>query len=66
MKLALLTLALIAAPALLAPTAAAWPPVCIEREVGGPGGNVWVHAWTNCGTGVEGMVCPKDGFCTEF
>lgn len=66
MRLTFLVVALLAAPVLLAPVAAAWPPVCIEREVGEPGGKLWVHAWTNCGTGAEGMVCPKDGFCQEF
>ena len=66
MKLALVVVLALAVPLVLAPTAAAWPPVCIEREVGEPGGKVWVHAWTNCGTGVEGMVCPRDAFCWEF
>lgn len=66
MRLSILVVLLIAAPIALAPTAAAWPPVCIEKEVGSEGGKVWLHAWTNCGSGVEGAVCPKDGFCWEL
>lgn len=47
----------------LAPSASAWPPVCIVREVGGEGGKAHVVVWANCGVGASVTTCPKDAFC---
>jgi hypothetical protein len=68
MKLVLsaLMLASLALPIALAPTASAWPPVCIVREAD----VLTVHAevWITCGPRVVGTVCsPVDEEqCTEI
>lgn len=65
MRLVLLVALAIAAPLLLSTTAAAWPPVCIDEEVGEEGGKVYAYAYANCGVGARVVTCPKDGFCTD-
>ena len=64
MKLALLLAITLAVPVLLAPTAAAWPPVCIVREVGDePGGKLYAEVWLTCHVQATVTTCPRDGFC---
>ena len=66
MKLGLLVPALLILPLVaLAPTAAAWPPVCLVKEVGSEGGKAHAQVWVTCGPRVEAETCPKDGFCYE-
>jgi len=64
MRLSILLVVLLAAPVLFAPTAAAWPPVCIEREFGEDGAKLSGEVWVTCGLRASVTTCPKDGFCT--
>lgn len=60
----LVAVSLVAVPVILAPSAAAWPPVCIVKEVGGEeGGKLYAEVWVTCGPRATVTTCPKDGFC---
>ncbi len=59
MKLALLAAVSLLALAFAAPTAAAWLPVCHEKDVGALNTNV--HVMLTCGLGVTVTHCPPAG-----
>ena len=60
---AILLVALLAAPVLLAPAAQAgieWLPVCKDKDVR-VGPYVWLHVGVDCYPGVWLQVCPSGG-----
>lgn len=65
---ALLLVALLAAPLLLAPAASAgpqWLPVCKDKDVR-VGPHVWLHVGVDCYPGLWVEVCPPGHECRRI